>query len=144
MTKKDAIIAKKDEKLKGKELDIAKKDNRIAFLEEAIRGQLQPNPVEVDLTEDESADAEPTNKRARTEEDTPKSTLAVRHESIKEAVKVKEENINDYVSFLQSKIDELAFVAEAGGADKDKVAEIQGRLRLNFDEFVSATATNMG
>ena len=31
MTKKDAIIAKKDEKLKGKDLDIAKKDNRIAL-----------------------------------------------------------------------------------------------------------------
>ena len=58
--------------------------------------------------------------------------------------KVKEENISGYVSFLQSKIDELATVAEAGGADKDKVAEIKGRLRLNFDEFVSATAmTNM-
>ena len=53
---------------------------------------------------------------------TAKSTLAIQHESIKEAVKVKEENINDYVSFLQSKIDELASVAEAGGADKDKVA----------------------
>jgi len=52
---------------------------------------------------------------------------------------VKEENINDYVSFSQSKIDELASVAEAGGADKDKVAEIKGRLRLDFDEFVSAT-----
>lgn len=37
MTKKDAIIAKKDEKLKGKDLDIAKKDNRIATLEGAIR-----------------------------------------------------------------------------------------------------------
>jgi len=47
------------------------------------------------------------------------------------------------VSFLQSKIDELASVAEAGGADKDKVAEILGRLRLNFDEFVSATVANM-
>ena len=48
------------------------------------------------------------------------------------------------MSFLQSKIDELASVAEARGADKDKVAEIKGRLSLDFDEFVSATAmTNM-
>ena len=38
MTKNDAIIAKKDEKLKGKDLDIAKKDKRITSLTAAIMG----------------------------------------------------------------------------------------------------------
>ena len=143
-------IAKKDTELKSKntEIELLKKEStkkdrdlakKVTSLKAAIRGQLQQferiiDPV--DLTSEE--DSEPPNKRAR--KCTPKSTLAIQHESIKEAVKVKEENINDYVSFLQSKIDELASVAEAGGADKDKVAEIKGRLRLNFDEFVSATA----
>jgi len=144
----DAEIAKKDEKLKDKELDIARKDKQIASMKSVIRSQVKQqrgqlkqletilDPVDLTIEDDD----EPPNKRARTEEDTAKSTLAIQHESIKEAVKVKEENINDYVSFLQSKIDELASVAEAGGADKGKVAEIKGRLRLNFDEFVSATA----
>ena len=90
-------------------------------------------------TEDESV--EPPNKRARTEEDTPKSTLAIQHESIKEVIKVKEENINDYVSFFKSKINKLATAAEDG--EVVKVAELKS-LCLNFDEFISATAmTNM-
>jgi len=67
MTKKDAFIAKKDEKLKGKDLDIVKKDNRIASLKGAIRGQLQQlgtilDPVDIDLTEEEVI--EPPSKRA--------------------------------------------------------------------------------
>lgn len=58
---------------------------------------------------------------------------------------MKEENFNEFANFLRSRSDELATMAVARGADKNKVAEIKGRLRLNFDEFVLATAmTNMG
>jgi len=131
-------IAKKDKELKSKDTeiellkkestkkdrDLAKKDKRIISFETAIRGQVQQfesilDPVDL-TSEDESA--EPANKRARTQEDTPKSTLAIQHKSIKEAVKVKEENINEYVDFLWAKLPRLraAFVS--------------------FDEFVSATA----
>ena len=139
--------AKKDEKLKGKDLDIARKDKQIAYMKSVVkqqRGQIRQlesmlDPV--DLTgEDESAES--PNKRARKGEDTPKSILALQHESIKEAVKVKEENVKDYVSFYNAKIDKLATAAD-GGVVKVKVAELKS-LCLNFDEFQSATAmTNM-
>ena len=79
---------------------------------------------------------------------TPKSSLAIQHEQNQKLVQVKEEKIAAettledvredledkqedvdnqvlYVNFLQSKIDELASVAEAGGADMAKVAEIR-------------------
>ena len=119
----------KNEKLKGKELAIARKDKQIASMKSVIRSQVKQqrgqlrqlesilDPVDLISVEDES---EPPNKRARTEEDTPKSTLAIQHESIKEVVKVKEENINDYLPWQK--------------------AEIKGRLCINFGEFVSATA----
>ena len=119
--KEGCNIAKKDEKLKGKDLNIARKTIGLQLQWGLLgRGQSQQletiiDPLDVNLTEEEVI--EPPHKRAaRTEEDAPKSALAVQYESIKEAVKVKEENINDYVSFLQSKIGELTSVAEAGGA----------------------------
>ena len=132
IAKKDTDIAKKDEKLKSKDLDIARKDKQIAYMKSVVkqqRGQIRQlesilDPVDL-TTEDESAES--PNKRARTGEDPPKSTLAVQHEQIKKVVKVKEENINEYVDFLWAKLPRLraAFVS--------------------FDEFVSATAmANMG
>ena len=85
---KDRDIAKKDEKLKSKDLDIARKDKQIAYMKSVVkqqRGQIRQlesmlDPV--DLTTEEEG-AEPPNKRARTEEETPKSILAIQHESIK-------------------------------------------------------------
>ena len=131
---KKVEIAMKDEKLKSKDLDIARKDKQIAYMKSVVkqqRGQIRQlesilDPVDL-TTEVEDESAESPNKRARTGEDSPKSTLAVQHEQIKEAVKVKEENINEYVDFLWAKLPRLraAFVS--------------------FDEFVSATAmANMG
>ena len=75
MTKKDAIIAKKDEKLKGKDLDIAKKDKRITSLTVAIKGQkhqLERIIDPIDMTEEEVI--EPPNKQARTKKIPPRAT----------------------------------------------------------------------
>ena len=91
---KDAEIAKKDR-------DLAKKDKQITSLKTAIRVQLQQLDTiidPVDLTSEE--DTEPPNKRTRvTEEDTPKSALAIQHEQNQQysqrLVQVKQENIND-------------------------------------------------
>lgn len=115
----------------AKNEEIAKKVvKRITSLTTDIRGQLQFLET-VDLTNEEERDSEPPNKRARIEEDTPKSALAIQHESTKEAIKVKEGNINNYVSFLQSTIGDLASVAQRGQLSFDE---------FRVAEFMSATA----
>lgn len=51
-------------------------------------------------------------------------------ENVKEDLEDKQEDVDNqvlYTNYLQSKIDELAAVAEEGGADRAKVAEIKGR-----------------
>lgn len=70
-----------------------------------------------------------------------KSNLAIQHEQnqrmvqvkqeMKDELEEKQEGLDDQVlftNFLQSKIDELAQLAEAGGVDKSKISEISGRL----------------
>ena len=104
-----------------------------------------PEEAVVDLTTND----EPASQRQRTG-DPLKSNLAIQHEQNQKIVKVKEEKIAAetaledvredlednqedmgrqvlFTDFLQSKIDELAALAEAGGADRARVAEIKGR-----------------
>ena len=99
----------------------------------------------VDLTTDD----EPASKRQRTGNPL-KSNLAIQHEQNQKIVQVKEEKIAAetaledvredledsqedmgrqvlFTDFLQSKIDELAALAEVGGVDRAKVAEIKSR-----------------
>ena len=120
---------------------ITRKDEEIASLKESLKNS---KPIDVlDLTDTTSS------KRPRTE-DTTKSALAFQHEQNQKMVKVKEEKVaveaaledvkedlednqEDmgrqvlFTDFLQSKIDELAALAEAGGVDRALVAEIKGR-----------------
>ena len=52
-------------------------------------------------------------------------------QEMKDELEEKQEGLDDQVlftNFLQSKIDELAQLAEAGGVDKSKISEISGRL----------------
>jgi len=155
IAKKDEELEDKDVEIKllkkesaKKDRDLAKKDKQITSLKAAVRGQLQ-QPV--DLTNEDNN--EPANKRARTE-DTPKSALAIQHEQnqqysqrlvqVKQEKNTAEANLNEareeledaeedmgrqvlFTDFLQSKIDELAALAEAGGADRARVAEIKSR-----------------
>lgn len=104
-----------------------------------------PDEDVVDLTIDD----EPASKRQRTG-DTLKSNLAIQHEQNQKIVQVKEEKVAAetalkdvredlednqedmgrqvlFTDFLQSKIDELAALAEAGGVDRARVAEIKSR-----------------
>jgi len=121
---------------------ITRKDEEIASLKKSLKNS---KPIDaVDLT-----DTKKSSKRPRTE-DTTKSALAIQHEQNMKMVKVKEEKVavetaledvredlednqEDmgrqvlFTDFLQSKIDELAALAEAGGADRARVAEIKGR-----------------
>ena len=120
---------------------ITSKDEEIASLKESLKNS---KPIDViDLTDTTSS------KLPRTE-NTPKSALAIQHEQNQKMVKVKEEKIAAetaledvredlednqedmgrqvlFTNFLQSKIDELAALAEAAGADRARVAEIKGR-----------------
>ena len=121
--------------------DLESKDKEIAILKESLKNSKSIDVV--DLTDTTSYE------RPRTE-DTPKSALAIQHEQNQKMVKVKEEKIAAetaledvredlednqedmgrqvlFTNFLQSKIDELAALAEAGGADRARVAEIKGR-----------------
>ena len=139
---KEEEIAILRAKLKALEVVITTKDEEIASLKESLKNS---KPIDViDLTDTTSS-----TKRLRTE-DSPKSALAIQHEQNQKMVKVKEEKIAAetaledvredlednqedmgrqvlFTNFLQSKIDELAELAEAGGADRARVAEIKGR-----------------
>ena len=104
-----------------------------------------PDEDVVDLTTDD----EPASKRQCTG-DTLKSNLAIQHEQNQKIVQVNEEKVAAetalqdvredlednqedmgrqvlFTDFLQSKIDELAVLAEAGGVDRALVVEIKGR-----------------
>ena len=110
----------------------------------------RPLVEKVDLTTDD----EPASKRHCTE-NVPKKSIAgiLLSETSQKLVKVKQEQVETqaelkdvredleekqedvsnqllYTDFLQSKIDELAAVAEAAGADKAKVAEIKQRTYM--------------
>jgi len=120
---------------------IATKDEEIASLKKSLKNS---KPIDViDLTDT-------TSSKLPLTEDTPKSALAIQHEQNQKMVKVKEEKVAAetaledvredlednqedmgrqvlFTNFLQSKIDELAALAEAAGADRARVAEIKGR-----------------
>jgi len=134
-----AMLSAKNNEL---EKAITTKNEEIASLKKSLKNSKPINVVDlVDTT---------TSKHARTEEDTPKSNLAIQHEQNQKIVQVKEEKVaaetalkdvredlEDYqedmgrqvlfTDFLQSKIDELAALAEVGGVDRAQVAEIKGR-----------------
>ena len=102
----------------------------------------RPLVEKVDLTTDD----EPASKRQCTEtlagillEETGQKLVKVKQEQVetraelkdvREDLEEKQEDVGNqllYTDFLQSKIDELAAMAEAAGADKVKVAEIKQR-----------------
>ena len=135
--------------------ELASKDNEIGQLRKTLKKRetellkqymtSRPLVEKVDLTTDD----EPASKRQRTgTENCPKKSIAILlFETSQKLVKVKEEQVEMraelredledkqedvdnqvlYTNFLQSKIDELAAMAEAAGADKAKVAEIKQR-----------------
>jgi len=135
-------IAMLRSKVKALEEIITTKDEEIASLKESLKNS---KPIDViDLTD------ETTSSKLPQTEDTPKSALAIQHEQNQKMAQVKEEKIAAetaledvredlednqedmgrqvlFTNFLQSKIDELAALAEAGGADRARVAEIKGR-----------------
>ena len=139
---KEEEIAMLRAKLKTLEEVITTKDEEIASLKESLKNS---KPIDViDLTDDT------TSSKLSQTEDTPKSALALQHEQNQKMAKVKEEKIAAetaledvredlednqedmgrqvlFTNFLQSKIDELAALAEAAGADRARVAEIKGR-----------------
>ena len=127
---KDAVIAKKDR-------EIAKKEKRITSLEAALRLQFQQIETiidPIDLTTEE--DTEPPNKRARLEEETPKSALALQHEQNQQysqrLVQVKQEK-NAAEANLQDVREELEDSEELIGQQAVATNIWQGR----FDELVS-------
>jgi len=129
-------------KLKALEDVITTKDEEIASLKESLKNS---KPIDViDLTD------ETTSSKLPQTEDTPKSALAIQHEQNQKMAQVKEEKVAAetaledvredlednqedmgrqvlFTNFLQSKIDELAALAEAAGANRARVAEIKGR-----------------
>ena len=141
----------------SKDEELASKDTEIGQLKETVKKResellkqymtSRPLVEKVDLTTDD----EPASKRQCTE-NVPKKSIAgiLLEETGQKLVKVKQEQVETqaelkdvredleekqedvsnqllYTDFLQSKIDELAAVAEAAGADKAKVAEIKRR-----------------
>ena len=115
---------------------------------ESLSLQYSKSIETVDLTSGDGTE-HTSNKRKRIG-DTVKSPLAAQHEQNLKIVQIKEEKIavetalkdvredlednqEDmgrqvlFTDFLQSKIDELAVLAEAGGADRARVAEIKSR-----------------
>ena len=147
--KGEEIVANKDSEIEKRDNIIAKKDEEISSLKELLLNS-KPTIDTVDLTVDDSELN--NNKRPRTD-DSPKKSLAsiLLDEKSQKLVQVKQEKIvaettledtkedledtreefgNQvmYVNFLQGKIDELAELAEAAGADRSQIAEIKGRL----------------
>ena len=141
-------IANKDCEIERDNI-IAKKDEDIAALNELLLNSKTTIDT-VDLTADDSEIN--NNKRPRTD-DSPKKSLAsiLLDEKSQKLIKVKQEKIATetaledtkedledtqeefgnqvmYVNFLQGKIDELAELAKAAGADRSKITEIKGRL----------------
>ena len=123
---------------------ITKRNKEIASLKESLKNSKSIETV--DLTSGDGTEYT-SNKRQRTDA---KSYLAIQHEQNQKIVQIKEEKIAAetaledaredledsqedmgrqvlFTDFLQSKIDELAALAEAGGVDRARVAEIKGR-----------------
>ena len=153
----EAFKASKDEELASKDNEIGqlretlkKRGETVKKREsELLKQYMTSRPLveKVDLTTDD----EPASKRHCTE-NVPKKSIAgiLLSETSQKLVKVKQEQVETqaelkdvredleekqedvsnqllYTDFLQSKIDELAAMAEAAGADKAKVAEIKQR-----------------
>ena len=152
-----SLVAMKDEESADKDKAIvmkqdrivAQKDEEIASLKELLLNS-KPTIDTVDLTAD---DSELNNNKRPRIDDSPKKSLEsilldaksqklvqVKQEKIatETALEDTKEDLEDTrekfgnqvlsVNFLQGKIDELAELAEAAGADRSKIAEIKGRL----------------
>ena len=157
----EAFKASKDEELASKDNDIGQLRETLKKRQETLKKResellkqymtSRPLVEKVDLTTND----EPASKRQCTE-NVPKKSIAgiLLSETSQKLVKVKEEqvemraelkNVREdledkqedvdnqvlYTNFLQSKIDELAAMAEAAGADKAKVAEIKQRTYMS-------------
>jgi len=138
--------------LKERETKITSLKDEITSLKVDLKRSKPINVV--DLTNNNIASTLSKRPRIEKYEVQPKSTLAIQYEQNQKIVQVKEEKVAAekamedakedledtqedlgnqvlYVNFLQSKIDELAALAENAGADRAKVAEIRGRLYSN-------------
>ena len=153
-TSKDEELASKDTEIGQLKETVKKRESELKKREtELLKQYMTSRPLveKVDLTTDD----EPASKRQCTE-NVPKKSIAgiLLSETSQKLVKVKEEqvemraelkNVREdledkqedvdnqvlYTNFLQSKIDELAAMAEAAGADKAKVAEIKQRTYMS-------------